>query len=57
MPESCAVCGGEFPFSNTVHFLIHTQSDAGVLDRHVCKPCYDSEFAPALAGEDGADPA
>lgn len=45
MPESCAVCGGEFPFSNTVHMLVHTQSDEGVLDLHVCKPCYESEIA------------
>lgn len=51
MPEECAACGGAFPFSNTVHLLIHTQSDAGVLDLSMCKPCYQAELEPIITDE------
>ena len=48
MSERCAVCSESFPFAQTVHMLIHTQSEGGVLDLSVCKPCYTNEFAPLL---------
>ena len=51
MPERCAVCDAEFPFSRTVHMLIHTQSDEGVLDVSVCKGCYESEIEIAFASQ------
>lgn len=47
-PDPCAVCGEEFPFSYTVHMLIHTQSEEGVIDHYVCRGCYESEIEPAF---------
>ena len=52
MPEECAVCDGAFAFSNTVHILIHTQSDEGVIDLSVCKPCYQAELEPIISDEE-----
>lgn len=39
--ETCAICGATVPFSITVHLLIHTRSEQGVIDRYVCRPCYE----------------
>ncbi|MEF8851317.1 MAG: hypothetical protein V5A28_02705 [Haloarculaceae archaeon] len=46
MTEQCSVCGGRVPFSGTVHVLVHTQSDEGVVDYYVCRSCYEAELAP-----------
>lgn len=45
MPERCRFCGESYPFGDTVHLLVHTQSEAGVLDFYVCRGCYESEIA------------
>ncbi len=44
--ESCGVCGTQVPFGDTVHLLVHTRSEAGVVDYYVCETCYEAEFAP-----------
>lgn len=44
--ETCGVCGEQVPFSNTVHILVHTKSDAGVIDQYICRDCYEAEIAP-----------
>lgn len=46
--EVCGVCGERVPFSATVHVLIHTRSEAGVVDYYVCRDCYDAQVAPAF---------
>lgn len=42
--ETCGICGQQVPFSNTVHVLVHTKSDAGVIDRYVCRDCYEEHL-------------
>lgn len=49
MTETCGICGETVPFSATVHVLVHTHGEAGVIDRYVCRPCYEEEVAPLLA--------
>jgi len=44
--EECAVCGDTTPFGDAIHLLIHTQSDEGVVDRYVCRRCYESDVQP-----------
>ena len=44
--EGCPVCGAEVPFSATVHVLIHTRTDEGVVDYYVCRDCYESSLEP-----------
>lgn len=46
--ETCGVCGDEVPFSATVHLLVHTRTDEGVIDYFVCRPCYEAEIEPAF---------
>lgn len=45
LSEECGICDSTIPFSDTVHVLIHTKSDEGVLDYYVCRECYESELA------------
>lgn len=44
--EPCRICEGNVPFSETVHVLLHTRSDAGVVDHYVCRSCYEDRLAP-----------
>ena len=44
--ETCGVCGEQVPFENTVHVLVHTKSDAGVIDHYVCRDCYECDLEP-----------
>jgi len=46
--EECGICGNAVPFSDTVHLLVHTRTDGGVVDRYVCRDCYEAELAPVL---------
>lgn len=46
MPEECGICGENVPFSATVHTLIHTKGEAGVVDYYVCEPCYEERLGP-----------
>lgn len=46
--EECGICSAPVPFSDTVHILIHTKGDEGVLDYYVCDSCYQEEIAPAF---------
>lgn len=56
MQEDCGVCGTTVPFSLTVHVLVHTNTDEGVLDRYVCRECYEAHLEPLLAsGEDSEE--
>jgi hypothetical protein len=49
--ETCGVCGEQVPFSNTVHILVHTKSDAGVIDQYICRGCYEAELAPLFESQ------
>lgn len=42
--EPCGICEAVVPYSKTVHVTIHTKSEAGVVDKFVCRPCYEAEF-------------
>lgn len=44
--EPCDVCSSIVPFSETVHVLLHTRSDAGVVDYYVCRRCYEDQLEP-----------
>ena len=44
--EECAICEALVSFSDTVHVLIHTRSDEGVVDYYVCGACYGEDLAP-----------
>ncbi|MFB6353909.1 MAG: hypothetical protein ABEJ92_07455 [Halobacteriales archaeon] len=46
MQETCGVCGTDVPYDLTVHVLIHTNTDAGVVDHYVCRSCYEERVAP-----------
>lgn len=46
MPEECGICGTEVPYGVTVHALIHTKSEEGVVDYYVCRPCYEERLEP-----------
>jgi len=35
MPETCGICGETVPFDATVHAMIHTHSETGVIDAYV----------------------
>lgn len=49
MQEDCGVCGTTVPFSLTVHVLVHTNTDDGVLDTYVCRECYEEHLEPLIA--------
>lgn len=44
--EQCAICGETVPFSGTVHLLIHTNAEAGVVDYYACRGCYEEHLEP-----------
>ena len=46
--EDCGICGSTVPFSETVHVLVHTRSDQGVVDSYVCRACYEDELESVL---------
>ena len=46
--EACAVCESVQAFADTVHVLVHTNTDAGVVDHYVCRQCYEEHLAPVL---------
>lgn len=47
--EECRICGKEVPYSVTVHVLVHTNTDEGVVDYYVCRGCYEEQVAPLFA--------
>ncbi|MFB6126490.1 MAG: hypothetical protein ABEJ79_04225 [Halolamina sp.] len=47
--QDCRVCGGTATFADMVHVLVHTRTDAGVLDSYVCQDCYETDIEPLLA--------
>jgi hypothetical protein len=51
-PEECGVCGAAVPFADTVHVMIHTHSDEGVLDYYVCQSCYAEDLRPRFPDAD-----
>lgn len=44
--EACSICNKAVPFSHTVHTMIHTRSDAGIVDYYICRDCYEDELVP-----------
>lgn len=53
--EACGVCNETVSFSDTVHVLIHTKTDQGVVDYYVCRHCYDENLAPLFDAGPGSD--
>lgn len=51
LTEECRICDATVPYDNTIHLLIHTKSDAGVVDYYICKPCYNDEIQPLFASD------
>lgn len=47
--EKCGICNGTVSFSETVHMLIHTKTDEGVVDYYICRSCYEEKVAPLFA--------
>jgi len=43
--EECASCGAAVSLSDAVHLLVHTKSEAGVVDHYVCRQCYEDRIA------------
>lgn len=50
--EVCGICRSTVSFTDTVHVLIHTKSDEGVVDYYICRQCYDDELAPLFASDE-----
>ncbi|MBV0900348.1 hypothetical protein [Haloarcula salina] len=46
MTEDCGICGETVPFDATVHAMVHTRSEAGVVEAYVCRQCYDEHLGP-----------
>lgn len=46
--EDCGICGARVAFSDTVHVLVHTRTDEGVVDHYICRDCYDESLAPVF---------
>jgi len=46
VPEQCGICTETVPFDATVHTLIHTKDDDGVVDYYICRDCYEERVAP-----------
>jgi hypothetical protein len=46
--ETCGSCGEQVPFDATVHVLVHTKSDAGVVDHYICGDCYEETLKPVF---------
>jgi hypothetical protein len=53
--ENCPICGADVPFSATVHVLVHTRGEAGVLDYYVCQDCYEGDLQPLFGTEHKSD--
>lgn len=51
--EDCGICQASVSLSNTVHVLIHTKSDEGVVDYYVCRECYQERLAPHFEESEG----
>lgn len=47
--EQCGICTKEVFFADTVHVLVHTRTEEGVVDYYVCRECYEAELAPVFA--------
>ncbi|WP_313694429.1 hypothetical protein [Halorarum halobium] len=46
--EPCGVCGATVPFAQAVHVVVHTRTEAGVVDHYLCRDCYEGELASLL---------
>lgn len=44
--ETCGICAAQVSLRNTVHVMINTKSDAGVVDYYVCRSCYEGDLEP-----------
>ena len=42
--ETCGICREEVPFADTVHVLIHTRGEVGVIDHYICRDCYEEHL-------------
>lgn len=54
-PEECGICEDQVSFSHTVHVMIHTHSDEGVLDFYVCQRCYEDGLRPLFSMPDAPE--
>lgn len=55
-PEECGICEDLVSFSQTVHVMIHTHSDEGVIDFYVCQRCYEDGLRPLFSQPDAPEP-
>lgn len=51
LDERCPVCKNKASFSDTVHLLIHTHTDVGVIDHYVCRNCFEEHIEPVFETE------
>lgn len=51
LTEACRICDADVPYSHTVHLLLHTKSDAGVVDYYICQSCYETKLKPLLTAD------
>ena len=47
--EECHICDALVSFSDTVHVLLNSRGDEGVVDYYVCRKCYEERLAPLFA--------
>lgn len=52
--EPCRVCEAVVAFSDTVHVLLHTRGEDGVVDYYVCRSCYEDRLAPLFEPAPGS---
>ncbi|QSG08073.1 hypothetical protein [Halapricum desulfuricans] len=50
--ETCGSCGEQVPFADTVHVLVHTKGEDGVVDAYVCRECYEQQLRPIVESSD-----
>ncbi|QSG07025.1 hypothetical protein [Halapricum desulfuricans] len=53
--ETCGSCGEQVPFADTVHVLVHTKGEDGVVDAYVCRECYERHLQPIVESPDIGD--
>lgn len=44
--ETCGICEAQTSLRHTVHVMINTKSDDGVVDYYVCRSCYEDDIEP-----------
>ncbi|MCU4718351.1 hypothetical protein [Halapricum hydrolyticum] len=53
--ETCGSCGEQVPFADTVHVLVHTKGEDGVIDSYICRDCYEEYLQPVVESPGSSD--